>query len=508
MKNIISFLKKYKDQILFIILFLILFIICYLFPYTQDDWTWGSQFGLDQLHSWFKNYNGRYAGNILVLLLTRFRFLRALVESTILFLIGIFLNKIIKVNKYTKYLSFLFLMFMPISIFSQGIAWTSGFCNYVIPSLISLIYIYLNNNLFEGKEYKLNKHLMIPLLFLGCIGCLFIEYMSIYLILLAIYINIYYYIKNKHLDWTNITFLIGTLIGTSIMFSNGSYYLIMKGTDITGYRSIRKKNLILSSLSVYSQDISLYLGWHNNILSIIMSILLLIICNKKLNTKKANKKLTTLLKILSNIIFFYIVYMIIMKFHNGRIIFGSSRVNFLVEAFLSSVILLALLIAILFIIDDKERKNRLILEFISLIVIVGPLLFVSPIGPRCFLPSYIVLVLITLELMLYLKPKGSINIRKISLYTLFIFLIGCLSTYAFIYKVDTERTNYLLANKNSKNIVLPLIPYSNYTWSVNPKNEDFLEKYKRYYNINADTEIKFIEYGKWKLEYKNKKQNN
>ena len=40
-------------------------------PYFKDDWAWGSQVGLDRLQSHFTGYNGRYLGNLLVMVLTR-----------------------------------------------------------------------------------------------------------------------------------------------------------------------------------------------------------------------------------------------------------------------------------------------------------------------------------------------------------------------------------------------------------------------------------------------------
>ena len=46
-------------------------ILCYLFPYTGDDWAWGSKIGIDRLNNWFENYNGRYVGNLIVLAMTR-----------------------------------------------------------------------------------------------------------------------------------------------------------------------------------------------------------------------------------------------------------------------------------------------------------------------------------------------------------------------------------------------------------------------------------------------------
>ena len=62
-------------------LFFAFMFLAYLFPYTGDDWAWGSSIGLGRLKSFFAGYNGRYVGNLIVLLLTRSKLLDAVVMA-------------------------------------------------------------------------------------------------------------------------------------------------------------------------------------------------------------------------------------------------------------------------------------------------------------------------------------------------------------------------------------------------------------------------------------------
>ena len=62
-------------------LFFMFFALALFFPYTGDDWAWGSQIGIDRLNAKFGNYNGRYLGNLLVMLITRNKVLDAAVMS-------------------------------------------------------------------------------------------------------------------------------------------------------------------------------------------------------------------------------------------------------------------------------------------------------------------------------------------------------------------------------------------------------------------------------------------
>lgn len=42
------------------LLFVVLCALCFLYPYTGDDWAWGSSIGIERLNTWFDNYSGRY----------------------------------------------------------------------------------------------------------------------------------------------------------------------------------------------------------------------------------------------------------------------------------------------------------------------------------------------------------------------------------------------------------------------------------------------------------------
>ena len=73
--------EKKMMWIRYAICFGVVAVLCYLFPYTGDDWAWGSQIGIDRLNQWFENYNGRYVGNLIVLVMTRSNLLKAVIMS-------------------------------------------------------------------------------------------------------------------------------------------------------------------------------------------------------------------------------------------------------------------------------------------------------------------------------------------------------------------------------------------------------------------------------------------
>ena len=53
-----------KQNIFLITILIMLFILSYIFPYTHDDWAWGTSIGVERLTSLFKDYNhGRFNCN-------------------------------------------------------------------------------------------------------------------------------------------------------------------------------------------------------------------------------------------------------------------------------------------------------------------------------------------------------------------------------------------------------------------------------------------------------------
>ena len=71
-----------------------LFLLALTFPYTGDDWAWGCEISLQRLSSWFADYNGRYVGNLLVIVLTRNVVLRSVVVAAVMYAIALCVDRI------------------------------------------------------------------------------------------------------------------------------------------------------------------------------------------------------------------------------------------------------------------------------------------------------------------------------------------------------------------------------------------------------------------------------
>ena len=53
-----------KTLVFALVAFAAFALLVFLFPYSGDDWAWGSKIGLERLSTGFKDYNGRYGGNL------------------------------------------------------------------------------------------------------------------------------------------------------------------------------------------------------------------------------------------------------------------------------------------------------------------------------------------------------------------------------------------------------------------------------------------------------------
>ena len=108
-------MKKEKKSSIFwiLIIFFVLFSIWQLWvPEALDDWRWGSEVGIMRLKTWFEGYNGRYFGDILVIVLTRLPIvLRSMAISGIM---TAMLYLIYQLTEY-KILSFLICVFLTCS---------------------------------------------------------------------------------------------------------------------------------------------------------------------------------------------------------------------------------------------------------------------------------------------------------------------------------------------------------------------------------------------------------
>lgn len=494
LKSIKNFINNNKP---FIVILFLLLILASLFPYTSDDWAWGSSYGIEQLESLFQDMNGRYMGNMLVIILTRYKILKTIIVATTILFTSVLISKIVNNKKYI-YLSLLLFFMMPINIFSTTIVWTSGFVNYGFTSLFFLYFIYINRDI-NIEEEKVTKKRLIILFILSVMSGLFMENLTLYFLMTSLLLTIYYYIKYKKISIYNTFYFVGALISTIIMFSNQAYKGIVIGTDF--YRDVHN-NLFIGMIVNYFKIIARNAIQYNMFLNIILLLLFSVLVYNNIN-KNSDKKnnYNNNLKLLLTIIFSYVLYNLLKLTNVDFKPF--LKFTTLFDGLFAFFYYLALILIPLLTIKDKRVKERLIFYWLSNIILIVPLLFVSPVSTRNFLLSYILIILFILEILNYLINLYSFKLNnRILLTVASILLFYYISIYVPIFYWDKVRTNHVKSEikLEKKEIKIPKLPNGSALFGSEPDQKEAFIFYKWYYNISDDVLIKVIPLDEWKKE--------
>ena len=473
-----------RIQIEYFGIFLFLVVLCALFPWCSDDWTWGSIKGIELLSTGFKDYNGRYLGNLLVLALTRSRLLRAVfmavTHTCLLFVLsgltGEFEGRLAMIS------AVLFLM--PAGMFAQAIAWTSGFTNYVPSIVISLVYIYLVRDIFDSREPQYRRGSALIFLALGAAGSLFIEHVTIYNICLGIFVLVYTRIRFKRVYKPHIAFLVGAVVGAAVMFTNGAYRAVSQGTD--WYRSIG-----------HGITGMLVRAWWNAVETVIpygfrgSCGLMIALCIAACMASSAfheeiNKKWAAWHETAKTIIIFYTAIVIIENVGNVSFIWEWKSIELIVTV----AYLLAWVVFLFTLPVGTENKAKLLFYLGSAVILIGCILIVTPIGPRCLFASYVFFCLLAMALLSVSVQSGRIKLRMakeiiaICVVAFSLFYVNIYGTVALFEHARVEKIQQDLAQGETTLSIKNMV-YGEYVWRADPIKGTVLEEpFKAFYGID------------------------
>lgn len=511
MKKIIKKIKKnWKLYLFYAFIFVFIFILSYYFPYSNDDWVWGSKIGIERFENGFKDYNGRYLGNTLVLVLTRSNLLKSLFMTITYFGIGYLIKKIVnKNNNGIMIFSILMLFLINRCVFRETIVNTSGFINYSFNMFLVLIFIAYIKDVFKKVNFKEKWYNLILLFLLGLSSTLFMEHITTYLLVLCIALCVYSYIKYKKIPKSYLIYFAGVIIGSIIMFSNGAYMHVVKGDDF--YRTVTtKQSMIVTMARNYFNKIQNNAFSLNLITNLVVSILMIILTCKFIDNNKISKWKKYFLELLNLISIFYSVFLIVGNYFDFDIVTGSSHYF---VGFMTAIYCLALLLIILLIFFDKKNYfdkvvgYKLLFYMGSVVTVLAPLLVLTPVGHRCSLPALIFYILFASELYnLLIKDKNG-NMSKVLFVVLIIVLSSYLHIYHSVYLSNNER--YEIVKKQVDDGMNPIYirstKYDKYIWKNNPVNDAFDKAFLLFngFDVKAKVEVLKPDDLKYKLLFKN-----
>jgi len=478
-----SFIKNNKDILLFLGIFLLLCIWISLFPMVGDDWGWGNSYeniinSLKESVELWKNYNGRILGHMLVFFMSTYPIGKIIIMSltfaSLIFIISIFAKSNKKNIEWI--IGVLLIIGMPFGIYREVFAWMSGFSNFGIPVLAMSIYICINRHIFEKKTFKDmkkkdNKIDMVITFILGFLMNLFSEHSAIFSVILGIGMLIITYILQKSITKSQISFLIGSIIGCTIMFLSPTYWHTMAREVGTAMENLNLIEKIVYNIKNSSWFLDICI---NNILSNAILCMLFILQIKKLNNNKKYIISTLILSILSFIICPIIVY-------------GNKEIHYIFQIIIVIVHIACTIINLYYLYNKTNKFLKLFLLYLLSYIAALPLLGAVGFGPRCFINSYVLQCMFIANLYSYESHKRF----KKGLLLLLILTLGIRVLATGInYMAVKERTNEINNLNDSKELIVERLPLWMYVHQSGIPASPYHEKmFKKYYNINKEVKL-------------------
>lgn len=487
---------RYRYQITAVILFL----LCWLFPYTGDDWAWGSQMGVERLLCWFDNYNGRYLGNLIVMILTRSNFLKAAAMSVTLTGILFLLERLVSTG-WTFSLSAFVLLAMPRTLLRQAVVWTSGFTNYSISACLMLMLFKEIYDVFAGcdavcgdgmcAECKNQAQENVKMLLLGSAGALIVEHITIYSIMAIVCAAVTTWMRQRRICAKQVFYLTGAISGAAYMFSNSVYRSIASGND--SYRTIAT-----SITSLLEQMASNYFGvmqkeaYQNNVLLNLMLFAICFLLFRNIEARISSRKHMFLTACLT-LMLLDLVYVMGLE----DILPLSPQSNQILSGILALLSVLSLFAFVLTIGRGQPNYGKMVFLIGSIVFICAELLPVTPLGSRCFLITYLLFLMLLLELIHYFPDhKPAPVLRKMIHTGIALILAAYFVIFGSIYQVDRARLKETRKRVAQGEKVIPIQnePYDSFLWCSVPGGEIWGPRYKLFYGIPEDVILIPVDY--------------
>ena len=506
----------YKTDLLFRTLFLFLSVF-YLWiaanvPYTGDDWDWGLGIGLQHLLT--ADINSRYAGNFLVVLMTRSALAKTLLMGGAFVALPLVLSfaaedaRSAATSPRTGALflaaNILFLS-MDKRIWQQTYGWVSGFANYGFSALLAAVCLVAALPLFRQDAPQFSRRpALYPCLFaLGVVIQLFLENLSLFMVLFSLGLCVICRIRLGKTDGRYLALFFGCLAGLAVMFSSSIYpALFSTGSTLDNGRTLTFETgtglagTLLSCLDVFCRELSPGI-WENNwVICCSICLLLMLLWLRRPGTMDLPQILFLAVNMICVgyfIVFSHLEYGKYFLIRYAPVDFWETLAN--LGFFLSVGVQVLLLYR-----RRRWHMWKLLLIWLSAPGVILPLSAASVEGGRFYLTSCLFLIFFALllleDLLQDLSPSG---LRMVLAAGMCILLCLCLF-YFFIYLDIAACTGqrmelFALATEGTvRELQLPAYSYMSmdYVWWGEPGTEQRTLWFKEFFRIPQDVQLTFF----------------
>jgi uncharacterized protein DUF6056 len=470
--------------------FLVFTALAFLFPRTGDDWAWGSSIGTDRLDVWFRNYNGRYAGNLAVLALTRTPVLAQLVTGAVVTLIVFLIVDLAGNRTPLGYLAVTtVLLGMPHDVWRQSIVWISGFTNYGFATAAALGFLWAAKRDWTGRLAASGRWRRAPIVLVyGFVAALFMENVTIYLVIAAIAYVIAYRKVFGRFSVDSVAWLLAFVAGAAVMFSNGAYRAAANSK--TNYQQIQtgggglKDDVEMLGDRVYLLAVS-----GNTMLNVALVLAVGLLAGAvagSVGWRRARLPIA-------------LVGAFLVANETRRVVVENTspaQAWRTLGGYAGGLLLLGgLCAAAIVLVRDRARRVQLLVAVASIVLLIGPMAAVHPIGPRCFFASYVFFLIVMAGLLKELAERSDIDFAPrlapfvaavgTSLLVSY-FVVYALVTHAVQRRLDDVRA---AVRDGATTVQLARLPFRSYVHYGEPIRPIWQRRFKLYYDLPADLHV-------------------
>lgn len=471
------------------------------FVTSGDDWYFSSRDTGEGLaaalqdaynNAWghYRSLNGRLLGNGFSRFFGTHDAIRELGRCAIILVILIQLCRTAKIKNLLMYLAALTLtVALPADLYAQSYAWAAGFFNYVPPLVAIFALILRSDRILSGEKDSLWRGIwMLPL---ALCAQLFVENVTVGICLLSGGVLLWHLIVNRKLSWSLTLYFLGAAIGCAIMFSAPGY----ANVNQEGYRQVSATfEELMKVIKANFSTVTLYLterNWAMIAPLTVMSILLLLGVKER-----PALRICALTALMICPVWFYANRQLMKTLFYAEWV---AELSFWMDVAFNLLYLLAVLTAAVLGLRDNSRLRRAVLCIAAVPLIFGPLLVVTPIGPRCMYIPY--LLLVAIELIFAADLTDRLNADTVKKLTVPVALMtACvLSVYLWtaVWNGHCESVRITQIEKaleqGSASVELPSYPYTAYVHNGNGG----AIRYYYYHETPCDLEYIYIPHQDW-----------
>jgi hypothetical protein len=154
------------------------------------------------------------------------------------------------------------------------------------------------------------------------------------------------------------------------------------------------------------------------------------------------------------------------------------------------------------ILSDRFERVEVFVGVVSILLLIGPLIFVVPIGPRQFYITYVFFMALTLLMLRHVTPRLDPLLVQRLLPLVGFIAVAIFAWYFRIYGVVHEHADsrvqhlHTAVDEGKTAVVVHRLPYTSYVHNGDPRGRILQPRYKLYYHLPSDLKITVTRPGK------------